>query len=396
MNGALKPGRVLIAGGGIGGLSTAIALGRRGIPSTVMERSSFADQTGAGIQLGPNATSVLRDLGVLDRIKNRLFRPESVVIFDAVSGERLASMPLGGTIEKAYGAPYLTLHRADLHAGLIAACRTLWNIELLEHIPATGVGSYDDRIVVTSEGRKSREGSCLVAADGLWSEVRQRIAPGSSLRYAGATAWRALQPRLSTAAPFDAPNVGLWLGPRAHLVHYPVLGGAALNIVVIVENDEAPKDLAAEANPGPLLARLEGWAKPVRDLAAEARSWRCWPLYRLSSLRKWHDGRILLIGDAAHPVLPYLAQGAALAIEDAAVVAEHFARHRGEPHLAFRDYEAARRRRTADVQRLARLYGWAYHWRGPLAAMRNTLLKRSSPQRLLERLAWLYAPRSGA
>jgi 2-polyprenyl-6-methoxyphenol hydroxylase-like FAD-dependent oxidoreductase len=393
MNGALRPARVLIAGGGIGGLSAAIALGRRGIPATVIERSSFADQTGAGIQLGPNATAVLRELGVLDRIKDRIFRPEALVIFDAVTGERLTSMPLGGAIEKAYGAPYLTLHRSDLHTGLIAACRKLWNVELLENTPATGVGGFDDRVVVTTDRRRSWEGSCLVAADGLWSEVRQRIAPGTSLRFAGATAWRALHLRLSIAAPFDAPIVGLWLGSRAHLVHYPVLGGAALNVVVIVESAEVHSDWTKEADPSPLMERVENWAKPVRELMAQASSWRCWSLYRLSSLRKWHDGRIILIGDAAHPVLPYLAQGAALAVEDAAALAASLARQRGDPQLAFREFENARRRRTADVQRLASLYGRAYHWRGPFAAVRNAILKRSSPQRLLERLAWLYTPR---
>ena len=384
------PEHVLIAGGGIGGLTAAIALGRRGIAATVLERSSFSDQTGAGIQLGPNATSVLRELGALAPIAQQGFRPEELVIFDGLSGKRIASMPLGAAMEKRYGGPYLTLHRADLHAGLLRACRALGTVDLRENMAVTDVQAFDRKIVAITGGGKSREASWMVAADGLWSEIRQRMAPRSLLRHARATAWRALLPRLSLAAPFNAPIVGLWLGPHAHIVHYPVRAGAALNVVAIIDSGHAQMGWNLEADPTPLLERLRFWASPLRELIESAGSWRCWSLYRLPRMGAWHQGRIVLIGDAAHPVLPYLAQGAALAIEDAATLASCLRGRARDPLSAFADYESLRRPRVARVQRMAGIYGRLYHWRGPAAAARNAILRRSSPEALLQRLAWLY------
>ncbi len=384
------PEHVLIAGGGIGGLTAAIALGRRGIAATVLERSSFSDQTGAGIQLGPNATSVLRELGALAPIAEQGFRPQELVIFDGLSGKRIASMPLGSAMEQRYGGPYLTLHRADLHAGLLRACRALGTVDLRENVAVTDVEAFDRKIVATTGGGKSREASWMVAADGLWSEIRQRMAPRSLLRHARATAWRTLLPRLSLPAPFNAPIVGLWLGPHAHIVHYPVRAGAALNVVAIVDSGQAEMGWNLETEPTPLLDMVQGWASPLRELLEGAASWRCWSLYRLPRMGAWHQGRIVLIGDAAHPVLPYLAQGAALAIEDAATLASCLQGRVQDPLAAFADYESLRRPRVARVQRMARIYGRLYHWRGPTAAARNAILRRSSPEALLQRLAWLY------
>jgi salicylate hydroxylase len=381
---------VLIAGGGIGGLAAAVALARRGVASTLLERTGFTEESGAGIQLGPNATRILRDLGVLAPIEAAASRPESLCLYDARSGRELASMPLGGLIEERYGAPYLTLHRADLHAALLASCRGLEAIELREDFDVADVEALTDGVAARSAAGEETDGSCLIAADGLWSRLRRFVAPRAQLRFARATAWRTLLPRDALGAPFDRPQVGLWLGPRAHLVHYPVRGGKELNLVAVVEGGEAKQGWNVQADGGDLLPAFAAWDSTARDLLRKAESWRCWSLYRLPALPSWSAGRVTLLGDAAHPVLPYLAQGAGLAVEDAAALAECLEQC-GDPTLAFRRYEDLRRGRAAAVQRQALFYGRLYHLRGVVASARNILLSRRRPEQLLENFDWLYA-----
>jgi 2-polyprenyl-6-methoxyphenol hydroxylase-like FAD-dependent oxidoreductase len=382
--------RVLIVGGGVGGLTTAIALARNGMSTTLLERSVFADETGAGIQLGPNATRALAELGVLDAVEAVAFRPDTLRLYDGNSGRGLASMPLGAVAEKRYGAPYLTLHRADLHARLLAACQRLDSIELREDFDVTEVELLADRMVATGADGTQVEGACLIAADGLWSRLRQRLAPRADLRFSGATAWRALLPRDQVPAPFSAPEVGLWLGPRSHLVHYPVRGGKDLNVVAVVEGGTAKQGWNRRAEPDVLLPAFDRWASPVRNLLRMVETWRCWSLFRLEPLRRWSDGRKALVGDAAHPVLPYLAQGAALAIEDAVTLAASLKACNGDPLHAFPRYEALRRDRACRVQRQAARNGRLYHLRGPLALARNFVLRQRRPEALLENFDWLY------
>ena len=235
--------RVLIAGGGIGGLAAAIALGRRGIEAEILERSAFSEETGAGIQLGPNATRALGALGVLEAIEPHGFRPEAISIYDGISGRRLSSVPLGKGAEQRYGAPYLTLHRADLHAGLRAAAQSLAPLTLRPGFEVTAIDAQDGDVVARAADGSEAKGASLIGADGLWSTVRALIMPEARLRFTGATAWRARLPRRSLPSPFDAPVVGLWLGPGTHLVHYPVRGGDELNIVAVTEGGRGTSGL---------------------------------------------------------------------------------------------------------------------------------------------------------
>jgi salicylate hydroxylase len=393
-----KPGpqrsRVLIVGGGIGGLAASIALARNGMSATLLERSVFADETGAGIQLGPNATRVLAGLGVHDAVETVAFKPDALRLFDGATGGTLAAVPLGSVAEGRYGAPYLTLHRADLYAGLLATCKGLGEIDLRDGFDVTEVESVADGVIATGADETQVEGSSLVAADGIWSNLRHRIAPHAGLRFSGATAWRALLPRDKVSAPFDEPNVGLWLGPRAHLVHYPVRGGKDVNIVAVIEGGSAKQGWSLRAEPGALLPAFHRWAKPARSLLESVESWRCWSLFRLKPLHRWADGRVALLGDAAHPVLPYLAQGAALAIEDAAALAASVKTCGGDPQSAFPLYESLRMRRAARVQAQAARFGRIYHLRGPAALARNFVLKRRRPEALLRGFDWLYGDAS--
>jgi salicylate hydroxylase len=382
--------RVLVVGGGIGGLTTALALARTGMSATVLERSAFADETGAGIQLGPNATRALAELGVFDAITATAFRPDVLRLFDGLSGTNLASVPLGRVAEERYGAPYLTLHRADLHARLLAACRAEGAIELRSGFEVTEAEALAGPVIVRGAGGTQAEGSILVAADGLWSGLRNRIAPDADLRFSGTTAWRALLPRGEVPAPFDAPEVGLWLGPHAHLVHYPVRGGRDLNVVAVVEGGSAKQGWSRRAEPDLLLPSFERWAQPAKTLLATVKTWRCWSLFRLKPLPRWTDGRMALLGDAAHPVQPYLAQGAALAIEDAITLAASLEASGGDPVSAFPRYQSLRMDRAARVQAQAARFGRIYHLRGPAAFARNFLLGRRSPESLLQSFDWLY------
>lgn len=358
--------------------------------ATVLERSSFADESGAGIQLGPNATRILRQLGALDTVEAVSFKPDSISLFDGPSGRRLTAMPLGDAVETLYGAPYLTLHRADLHASLLAVCRGKSAIELVESFNVSEVRALSEGVEATTEDGKAIQGVSLIAADGVWSLLRREIAPAAELRFAGATAWRALLPRENLEDPFSAPIVGLWLGRNAHLVHYPVRRGDAVNVVAVVENGSAEQGWNREVDPAPLYAAFKRWAAPARALLDSVETWRCWSLYQLEPLRRWTQGRVALLGDAAHPVLPYLAQGAALAIEDAATLAASLEAARGDDLLAFPHYEALRRARVRRVQRMARRYGWLYHLGSPFSLARNFVLGQRQPEALLAGFDWLY------
>jgi 2-polyprenyl-6-methoxyphenol hydroxylase-like FAD-dependent oxidoreductase len=393
-----KPGpqsRVLIVGGGIGGLATSIALARNGMSATLLERSVFADETGAGIQLGPNATRILVELGILDAVEAVAFKPDLLRLFDGQSGGTLTSMPLGGVAEQRYGAPYLTFHRADLHAALLAVCRGLDSIDLRDGFDVTEVDNCAGGVAARGADGSLVEGSSLIAADGIWSRLRDRMAPHAGLRFSGATAWRALLPRDQVPAPFDAPNVGLWLGPRAHLVHYPVRGGKDVNIVAVVEGGSAKQGWNLGAEPEILLPTFHRWASPAKALLESVEGWRCWSLFRLKPMHRWADGRVALLGDAAHPVLPYLAQGAALAIEDAVALAASLKTCGGDPASAFPLYESLRMRRAARVQTQAARFGRIYHLRGPAALARNFVLKRRRAETLLRGFDWLYGDAGG-
>jgi 2-polyprenyl-6-methoxyphenol hydroxylase-like FAD-dependent oxidoreductase len=354
----------------------------------VLERSNFTEETGAGIQLGPNATRALKRLGVLDVIRPSAFRPEAMWLYDGPSGRRLQALPLGKRAEKYYGAPYLTIHRADLHAGLRAVAETLAPVELRPNFEVTSVETVGDYVMARSADGTKAEGSSLIGADGLWSAVRNLVAPQGELRFARATAWRALPARESLPSPFNAPVIGLWFGSGAHLVHYPVCGGGSLNVVAITEGGVEGQGWNQPADAAALPSKFKPFAREARSLLEHTAGWRSWSLYRLAPLKSFSAGRLVLLGDAAHPVLPYLAQGAALAIEDALSLGQVLEASPGDLIAAFHRYEKLRRARVDRVQSLSRRYGWIYHVSGPLRLARNFVLGRRNE--VLKDFDWLY------
>ena len=384
---------IIIAGAGIGGLSAALMLAQSGFRVTLLEQSAELSETGAGIQLSPNATRILIALGLGERLRADVFAPEAVAIKTA-TGASLTRIPLGDEIERRYGAPYWAIHRADLQSALLEAVRANPDI-------AMRLGTRVEDFALHAKGLSiacrhgtataDEHGIALIGADGLWSGLRARLGhPAPEFRQR--TAWRALVPAASVEAEFNAPDVQLWLGPNAHVVHYPVQRGALINIVAIVNDGWAEPGWSAEGQREELLAHYSPWhwALPLREFLAVPQTWRKWALYDLAPLGPWGDGPVTLLGDAAHPMLPFLAQGAAMAIEDAAILADHMARNPDDPASAMRRYERARRRRTARVQQAARSNGRIYHLTAGEAVARNLFLRVASGKMLLRRYNWLY------
>jgi salicylate hydroxylase len=390
--GAARSRPVLIAGAGIGGLTAALALARKGFEVTVYEQAARLEETGAGIQLSPNAVHVLRVLGVDEAIAPLGVMPEEIRVMSA-RGREITRLPLGRTAEERYGAPYRVVHRADLQAVLLAAVRQEPEIGLhlgtsLQDfaVHANGVTAQ----IVVQKTVRDAQGIALIGADGLWSTARRRLGDPRPPRFARRTAWRATVSADRIASPFREAATWLWLGPDSHLVHYPVAAGSHVNIVAIVRDDWDGAEWSAAGTRGELLRRFAAWDTAARDLLAAPDAWLKWALHDRRPLPRWGDGAVTLLGDAAHPMLPFLAQGAAMAIEDAYVLAEQLAARPEDAPAALRAYEQARRRRTARVQRAAAWNDRLYHLKAPFAFARNLALRLIGGQNLRRRYDWLY------
>lgn len=384
---------IIVAGAGIGGLTAALALIREGFRVVVIEQADRLDAAGAGIQLSPNATGILRALGAGDHLKARAVAPEAIRILRAASARDIARVPLGRAAELRYGAPYWVIHRGDLQAGLIEALEATPDFVLRLGSKVDDFAVHAHGITVQARGRSAtidEHGIALIGADGLWSAVRGRLGDRAPPRFRRRTAWRALVPAERVAPPWREAATVLWLGPDAHFVHYPVQGGRMINLVAIVRDEQRTSGWSAAGRRADLVARFAGWHKDARALIETPESWHKWSLYDRPHPRPWGSGPVTLLGDAAHAMLPFLAQGGAMAIEDAAVLAACLARQSDDPAAALRVYEGLRWRRTARAQRHARTNGMVYHLKGPAAFARNLALAAMGGHRLLGRYDWLY------
>jgi salicylate hydroxylase len=387
---------VIIAGAGIGGLTAALAVAQHGFGVAVFDQAQRLEEIGAGIQLSPNASRILIALGLGEQLRRHVVAPEELRVMNGRTARVLARAPLGALAEKRYGAPYWVIHRGDLQAVLIDAVRAHPDIVL--HL-GTGVEDFalnENGVTISARSSQHRfedRGVALIAADGLWSSLRGRLGHRGEPRFARHTAWRALAPADAVDMPeLRAPAVNLWFGSKAHLVHYPVRGGSLINVVAIIRDDWREPGWSAPGERAEILARYPaaGWSAAARAILAAPRHWQKWALYDRSPLARWGRGAVTLLGDAAHPMLPYLAQGAAMAIEDAAVLAQRLADARDDPAAAMRRYEQQRRARTARAQRAARRNGTVYQLGGPGAFLRTLALTAIGGERLLARYDWLY------
>ena len=382
---------IIIAGAGIGGLTAALTLTRAGYRAVVLEQAERLAEAGAGIQLSPNATRVLADLGLAEKLRPHVVAPEAIRIM-ARSGREIVRIPLGVSAEQRYGAPYWVIHRADLQAVLGAAIEQSPDITLRLGTRVEDFAVHQHGVTVqarTTQGTRDEQGIALIGADGLWSSLRARLGDREQPAFAQRTAWRAVVPAARLMPEFREPVTSLWLGRDAHLVHYPVKGGREVNIVATVRDDWSEPGWSAPGKPDDLARRFENFAPAARALIAMPERWQKWALFDRAPTHAQAQGPVTLIGDAAHPMLPFLAQGGAMAIEDAAVLAQCLGREE-DTERALRAYEHARQRRVARAQREARRNSWRYHLAGPLGFARNMVLATLGGDRMLRRYDWLY------
>lgn len=390
-----------IVGGGIGGLAAALALGRQGSSTQLLEQADLFLEAGAGIGLGPNALRRMQSWGLSDALKARGFIPSQLEVRSARDAQTLGVLPLADAFERRYGAPYMTIHRADLHKVLLDAVQAQGMSELHLSKRVTGIQSHVDGVQLTVQNADHSQtqwpSTALLGADGVGSEVRRQRFGASGLQASGHWAYRTLIPRHLLPTVWRSDVMGLWLGERLHVVHYPVCAGEWFNLVVLLESDDpasAPgwdQQRTPEQTQIDLQSALQGTSSRLQDLVRMAEHWRAWALFDIAPLRSAQDmaqGRVALLGDAAHPMLPYLAQGAGMAIEDAQVFASHWHNSDQSPDQRLKAYAQERWRRVGRVQQRARRNAQLFHASGMLAWGRDTAMRVGGAA--VMDMPWLY------
>lgn len=384
--------QVVIAGGGIGGLAAALACARQGLPVQLLERAAQLSEVGAGIQIGPNVTRILQGWGLAEALKLVAAFPERLQARDAQTGQVLGSLRLGQRAQTLYGAPYATIHRADLHGLLLHAAQAAGaGVALGQSVH--GWSESGEGLTVQSASGQSWQADALVGADGVWSAVRQQMLGDAPARFTGHLAFRALVPQADLPSALRTQEVTVWMGPRLHVVHYPVRAGQALNIIAIVHGDKPtdPKDWDHAAHADILMQAMGPVGADLQQRLEAIPAWRLWALHDhapVSAASQMAQGRVALLGDAAHPMRPYLAQGAGMAIEDAQVLAQCLAQGTGSVSQRLQSYAQQRWARNARVQARAIRNGHIFHATGPVAWGRN-LSMRLMGERLMD-VPWLY------
>lgn len=383
---------VLIAGGGIGGLATALSVARRGHRVTVLERRDEFTELGAGIQLAPNAFHALDSLGVGGAVRERAVYVDELRFMDGTTGDRVASMPLTDAYRSRFGNPYVVVHRIDLYQPLIDACRDSDAIELVSGCSVTRYEQDSSGVKVFSEDGRVFTGSILLAADGIRSTIRQQFVADGQPRISGHTIYRSVIPIDRVPESLRWNTVTLWAGPKWHFVHYPIGSGEFLNLAATRDDGADEVVVGRPAEREHVLSSFPDLSDTARQLLELGESWREWVLCDRDPIDEWVDGRVVLLGDAAHPMLQYAAQGACMALEDAVVIGDlldSVADNQIQERLV--TFCGLRRERASSAQLVARAIGTElYHPAGEEAKMRNKLLSSLSVDELYDRVSWLH------
>lgn len=377
----MKQSRVpfLVVGGGIGGLTTALALSQKGFPVHLIERAAEFGEIGAGIQIAPNGSRMLDSLGVLDEIQQYAVYPQRLILVDAVSGDLLTTLDFGKKFRQAYTYRYLVMHRSDLLTILLDACRQSPAITLETSREVIAIEDLGDGALVTCAGGSTYECDALIGADGLKSVVRKYVIEDGDPICVEFVAYRGAIPMEEVIETAGLDTIRYWIGPNLHLIQYPLRRGELYNQVAVFKSRHYQPDSDAWGDEAELEERFAGTDESVKRALTRVKRDRRWPLFDRVPTDNWTRNHITLLGDSAHPMLQHIAQGACQAIEDAVYLADMLARYQGNVSRAFLAYQAERIPRSARVQRSARLFGDIIHSDGITALLRNVIFSQRGP-----------------
>lgn len=382
---------ILIAGGGIGGLATALGLARQGIRCLVLERSAQLGEIGAGIQLGPNAFHAFDALGMGDAARKMAVIVESMRFMDAMTGEDIATIPFGAPFQKRFKNPYAVIHRGDLHGLFLRACRDSPLVQLRTSQDVVGYEQSGESVHALLSSGERIEGSALIGADGLNSRIRAQLVDDGKPRVSGHTTYRSVIPTEDMPEDLRWNAAVLWAGPKCHIVHYPLSGWKQFNLVVTYHNS-APEPVAGKSvDREEVMIGFRHVCPLAQKIIQHGRDWKLWVLCDRDPVLNWTDGRVTLLGDAAHPTLQYMAQGACMAMEDAVCLAHDVGQAKGDLAAAFETYRQKRVHRTARIQIQSRMIGdHIYHPDGGHAALRNAIMRGMSTDDYYDSMQWLF------
>ncbi|WP_395399667.1 3-hydroxybenzoate 6-monooxygenase [Pseudoduganella sp. UC29_106] len=380
---------ILIAGGGIGGLAAALALVRQGFAVTVLEQAPQLGEIGAGIQLGPNAFAAFDALGIGDKARSRAVYTDEMVMHDALDAALVARIPTGEAFRQRFGNPYAVIHRADVHMALLEAARESDRVQVLTSTVVQSIEQDEHGVVVHDSKGGTHRGIALIGADGVKSAVRSQYV-GDEARVSGHVVYRAVVDKKDFPEDLRWNAASIWVGPNCHLVHYPLRGGEQYNVVVTFHSRDKEEWSVREGSREEVQSYFEGICPLARRLIELPKDWKRWATADREPIGQWTFGRVALLGDAAHPTLQYLAQGACMAIEDAVTLGAALRRHGNDLDAAFSAYQQARVARTARVVLSAREMGRIFHAKGVERLVRNDLWKGRTPERFYDAMEWLY------
>ncbi len=381
---------ILIAGAGIGGLAAAAGLARKGFRSTVVEQAPILGEIGAGIQIGPNAFHAFDYLGVGDEARSKAVYVGSLRLMDAKNGNDITTIPLGEDFRKRMGNPYAVVHRADLHSVLLDYCEASDLIDIRTNTLVNGY-EQDGRSVsiITSQG--AIKGAALIGAEGLRSPIRAQMVGDGEPRISGHTTYRSVIPTEQMPEDLRWNAATLWAGPKCHIVHYPLKGGKVYNLVVTYHRDLQEPIAGRPVSRKEVMQGFEHITPRARQIIEHGQDWKLWVLCDRDPISNWRDGRVALLGDAAHPMLQYFAQGACMALEDAVCLSHCMENYSDDIENALETYQNQRRVRTARVQMNSRLIGdYIYHPDDAQAAVRDHVMSNMTPDEWCDQLHWLY------
>ena len=380
---------VIVSGGGIGGLAAALALTRQGFAVKVLEQSPQLGEIGAGIQLGPNAFSAFDALGVGEQARSRAVYTDEMVMHDALDASLVGRIPTGLAFRQRFGNPYAVIHRADVHLSLLEGAQASSRIEVATSTTVQRVEQDDEGVTVFDAQGGRHRGLALVGADGVKSAVRRQYV-GDDARVSGHVVYRAVVDRKDFPKSLQWNAASIWVGPNCHLVHYPLRGGEQYNVVVTFHSRNKEEWSVREGSREEVQSYFEGICPEARQLIDLPNSWKRWATADREPIGQWTYGRATLLGDAAHPTLQYLAQGACMALEDAVTLGEALRVCEGRFEKAFDLYQRSRVARTARIVLSAREMGRIFHAKGVERLVRNDLWKGRTPERFYDAMEWLY------